>query len=254
MRLRYLKTGWLMTIGEMLRNRIILILLLVIPSVFFTITRLTTPIYDVFFKLASLSEETYVQVSLRSEALVFIGIATVGLLAAFLALNLIQKSDTVNRRLILCGYSTGELALTRFGVLLFLLLILGAYICLISLLFFQPRHLFQMYIGFFSTGYVYGAYGLFIGAMVRRELEGILLVVLLANIDIGWLQNPVFYADAQSKIIIHYLPAFCPSQVSMIAAFTDYSILKPLAGSLLYRILFLVAAFFIFWTKIRIYR
>jgi ABC-type transporter Mla maintaining outer membrane lipid asymmetry ATPase subunit MlaF len=67
-------------------------------------------------------------------------------------------------------------------------------------------------------------------------------------------ENPVFYADAQNKIIIHYLPAFCPSQVSMIAAVTDYFILKPLAGSLLYGPLFLVAAHFLFWKKIRIYR
>ncbi len=242
-----------MTFRELLRNRISLILLLVIPTVFYTITWITTPVYDVYFKLAAVSEKIFIQVNMRYEALVFIGLAAAGLLSGFLALNLIQKNEAVHRRLIICGYQTSELALSKFFALICVILLVGVYICLLPMIFFQPRHILSVYAGFILAGFIYGSYGLLIGALVKRELEGILLVILLTNIDIGWLQNPLYYADAQNKILIRYLPAFYPAQVSMISAFTDYSIVRPCIAAILYGTLFLILALIIFWYKIRIY-
>lgn len=40
---------------------------------------------------------------------------------------------------------------------------------------------------------MYSCYGLMVGAISLHELEGIFLIVLLANIDVGWLQNPSYY-------------------------------------------------------------
>jgi hypothetical protein len=91
-----------------------------------------------------------------------------------------------------------------------------------------------------------------VGALFKRELEGILFIVLLANIDAGWLQNPIYYADAQNKAIIRHLPAYFPSQVSMASAFTEHSILNPLVGSLIYGSLLLLAAMGIFWWRMRL--
>jgi hypothetical protein len=82
----------------------------------------------------------------------------------------------------------------------------------------------------------------------------ILQVSHVTKIDIGWLQNPIYYADAQSKIIIRYLPAFYPAQVSMISAFTDHSILRPCLVSMIYGIILLILALVVFWYKIRTYR
>ncbi len=109
-------------------------------------------------------------------------------------------------------------------------------------------------LGFILIGYVYGCYGLLVGAVFRSELEGILLIVLLTNIDVGWLQNPIFYSEAQNKAIIRWLPAFFPSQSSMISAFTDHSIWKSVLLSICYGSIFLIAALLVFWRKIiRIY-
>ncbi len=36
-----------------------------------------------------------------------------------------------------------------------------------------------------SSGFVYGSYGLIVGALFRRELEGVLFIVLLAIIVAG---------------------------------------------------------------------
>jgi hypothetical protein len=252
MRLRYIKAGWWMSLRELLRSRIALLLLFLIPTVFYAIILLTTTHKVIAFKLASVSEDMLIQVSQRHEALIFIGLAAVGLLMSFFALNLTQRHAAVNRRLLLCGFETSELILSKFAVLIGLILIIGSYISLLLLLFFRPSRLALVLIGFMLAGYVYGCYGLLVGALFKRELEGILFIVLLANIDAGWLQNPIYYAEAQNKVIIRHLPAYFPSQVSMASAFTEHSILNPLLGSLIYGSLLLLAAMAIFWWRMRI--
>jgi hypothetical protein len=247
-RLSHLATGWLMTARELLRSRIVLILLFLIPALFYAIVALTTTGRVITFKLASISEDTFVEVSERSESLIFIGTAAVGLLASFLALSLVQKHAAVNRRLILCGYRPAELIVSKLGVLFCVIVLIGAYVAAMLPIFFRPERITLVALGFALGGYVYGCYGLLVGSIFRRELEGILFIVLLANIDAGWLQNPVFYAGAQNRGIVRSLPAYFPSQASMIAAFTQHSFVKPLIGSLIYgTVLLLVAMTIYFW-------
>jgi hypothetical protein len=252
MRLKYIRAGWKMSLRELLRSRIAVILLFLIPAIFYAVILLTTTHKLIAFKLASVSEDMLIQVSQRREALIFIGLAAVGLLTSFFALNLTQKHADVNRRLVLCGYQTSEVILSKFAVLIGLIIIIGSYISFLLLLFFRPNHLVLVLVGFMLAGYVYGCYGLLVGALFKRELEGILFIVLLANIDAGWLQNPIYYADAQNKAIIRNLPAYFPSQVSMASAFTEHSILNPLVGSLIYGSLLLLAAMGIFWWRMRL--
>ena len=252
MRLRYIGAAWRMSVRELLRSRIALILFLVIPALFYAVILLTTTHKEIVFKLASVSEYVFIRVSQRREALVFIGLAAVGLLTSFLALNLTQKHAAANRRLVLCGYTTSELLAAKFLTLAGLIIGIGVYISSLLLLFFRPGRLLLVFLGFILAGFVYGSYGLMVGAVFRRELEGILFIVLLANIDIGWLQNPIYYADAQNKFIIRHLPAYFPSQVSMTAAFSGHSVLTPLWGGLLYGTLLLLAAGVVFGWKMRI--
>jgi hypothetical protein len=89
------------------------------------------------------------------------------------------------------------------------------------------------------------------GAILKRELEGILFIVLLANLDIGWLQNPIFYAASQNKFIIKLLPGFNPSQVSIISAFTDYPVNSAILYSLLYGSVFLILSMIIFGMQMK---
>lgn len=254
MRLRNIGTGWLMTVKETRRSRIALILFFVIPTVFYAVIFLTTSHRPITFHLASVSLETFVTVSQRNEALVFIGLAASGVLTSFLALYLTQKHTEVNRRLILCGYRTTELLASKFLALLTMIALIGCYVGAMTPLFFRPQRFVLVLLGFVMAGYVYGAYGMLVGAIFRRELEGILFIVLLANLDIGWLQNPIYYADAQNKAIIRHLPAYFPSQLSMVSAFTNHSVLRPLLGSLLYGTVLLAAALFLYSRRMRLWK
>ena len=252
MRLSYIKTGGGMTLKEMARNRFALILLVTIPVLFFTLVSMTMGDNLVVFKLASISEDTIVEVSARKQSLIFIGVAAVGLLTSFLAMNLIQKESDVNRRLVLCGYRPSELILAKLGVLLCVVVLISAYVGALLLLFFRPENLAFMILGLVLAGFVHACYGLLVGALVRRELEGVLLIVLLVNIDSGWLQNPIFYAEAQNKFLIRFLPAYFPSQASMVSAFTDHPISGPVAGSVIYGSGLLLIALAIYFRRMKI--
>lgn len=144
MRLTYIKNGWLMTVKELFRSRIVLILLFAIPTLFYTITVLTTTNNPVFFKLAVVSETLLIVVKQRGEGLIFMGLTSVGLLASFLALNLIQKNTQPNRRLVICGYRSSELAFSKLLVLLCVIVVVGGYVAVALPLFFKPRHLMAL--------------------------------------------------------------------------------------------------------------
>jgi hypothetical protein len=242
MRLSYIATGALMTVRELLRNRVVLIMLFVIPSVFYTLVALTTPDRPIAFKLASVSEDTFVSVSQKSESLIFIGLAAVGFLTSFVAMTLIRRDVDVNRRLVVCGYRPSELVVSKLAVLVGVVLVVALFVSTALLIFFRPEHFALTAVGLILVGWVYGAYGLLVGALFRRELEAVLFIALLANIDAGWLQNPIYYADAQNTEIIRALPAYFPSQVSMVAAFSDHPVTIPVLASIGYGLSLLVFA------------
>jgi len=231
-----------------------LVLLLVIPAVFFTVTTYTTTNMPFLFKLASIAEKTVVSVSQRELALIFISLTVTGLLSSFLSLALIQNQAAEHKRLILCGYRSGEIILSKFILLLIIIISVSVYISLIIHFFFSPANITGVTLGFLLIGFVYGSYGMLIGTVLTGELEGILFIVLLANLDISWLQNPIFYAAAPHKLFIRSLPSFYPSQVSLISAFSEHSIGPAVLESIVYGLIFLIIAFLIYALRMRLRR
>lgn len=234
------------------RRRIIIISLLVIPVVFLTVVELTAPTRFIPFRLASLDVKVFIRESLKGIALVFFAITSTGFLVSLLALNLVQIENDVNRRLIICGYHPFELLISNLLALLMIILTIAVYIGLLINVFVSVRHLLMFIFGLMLIGFVYGCYGLAVGSMIKGKLEGVFFIVMLANIDSGWLQNPMYYAEAHNNVIIRYLPAYFPSQSAIIAAFTDYSGANARFYSILYGTGFLILALFIFYNKMRI--
>lgn len=254
MNFHHLYTVTTMSLRQLLRRHIILILFVVIPTVFFLVVHFTTSERIVPFRLSTISENTIVQVSERNESLIFIGVAAVGFLSSFLGLNLVQKNVQVHRRMVLCGYRSWEIFFALFTVLFIMVIFLAVYTGAVLHLFFDPDNVWGVFLGMFGTGIVYGSYGILSGVIIKGELEGILLIVLLANIDAGWLQNPLFYEGAQHKEFIRYLPAWFPSQVSLTAAFSDYSFANSLGYSMLYGFGLMGSGLLLYIFKMRIFR
>lgn len=240
-----------MILRMLIRRKIVLILILLIPTVFLSVVEFTSAERVISFQLASVGDEIFIKMAEKSISFIFFSVASAGFLVSFLALNLIQRNHTANKRLILCGYHPLELLASILLVLLLSILLIAAYIGLLTITFTSVDHPVSFTLSLILIGFVYGCYGLAVGSLVKGELEAILLVVLLVNIDVGWLQNPIFYAGAQNQTIIEFLPAYFPSQASIVKAFTDYSAVSASFNSLLYGLIFLIFSMLVFFFKMR---
>ncbi len=247
-----LLTAFVLTAMTLLRNRIALTLFVLLPVLFYALIAITTTDAPVAFTLAAVSGDTIIEVSRREEAIVFMGLAAVGFVSAFLGFYLISRQTEVSRRLLLCGYRSWEIVVARLAVLGCAIVAVALFSGALLLTFFSPQHLTQVVLGFALVGAVYGCYGLLAGSIFHRELEGVLSIVLLTNIDVAWLQNPIFYTESKNKFVIQWLPAHMPSQVSMIGAFTDHSVGFPVAASIAYGTALLLLAVMVFWWRMRI--
>lgn len=252
MNLSRIATALSMILKMLVRRRIILLALIIIPIAFLLGVELTASSRHVLFRLASLNEKILLEEAQKSVALVFFSVANTGFLVSFLALNLMQIDHEVNRRLIICGYNPFELLISNLLSLFLVIVAIALYIGLLVRFFVTIDHLPLFIFGLTLIGFVYGCYGLTIGSLIKGKLEGVLLVFLLANIDVGWLQNPTYYAEAHNNVIIRYLPAYYPAQSAIIAAFTDYSVSNAAMYSLVIGSGFLLLAMVIFYAKMRL--
>lgn len=245
-------TGLIMILKMLFRRRIIVIALVIIPIVFLTVVELTAPTRFIPFRLASLDTRVFIREPLREIALVFFSVTISGFLVSLLTLNLMQVETDVNRRLILCGYHPFELLGANLLAMLLIVSTVAIYIGSLVSFFLDINRFLYFIAGLMLIGFVYGCYGLLVGSLIKEKLEGVFFIVLLANIDAGWLQNPVYFAEAHNKIIIRYLPAYFPSQSAVIAAFTDYPATRARLLSLLWGGCLLLLVLLIFYNKMKI--
>ena len=224
---------------DLLRRRIALLLLFVVPALFDAVVLATTASRNVDVTLGSLVEDfeatgtpadkmaaLFVDdgtrtLDERKLSLVFLGAAAVSFLACFLAFNLVHKRRDVDRRLVLAGYRAHEVLVAKLLVLLSIVALLAVYESLILSPWVVPKHFGGLALGLFFGGWIYGCLGMLVGALVRGELEGVFVIVFLTNIDAGWLQNPIYFAHSQSKALIRSLPGYGPVQLAVASAFTD---------------------------------
>jgi len=251
MKINRIYTSLSMILKMLLRRKIVLILILLIPTVFLSIVEFTSAERVIPFQLASVGEQVFINMPEKSISFIFFSVASAGFLVSFLALNLIQKNHKANKRLILCGYHPLELLSSILLVLIVTILLIAIYIGILTIAFTHVDHPVSFTLSLALIGFVYGSYGMAVGSLVKGELEAILLVVLLVNIDVGWLQNPIFYAGAQNQVIIEFLPAYFPSQASMVKAFTNYSAISASLYALSYGMIFLIISMLVFFFKMR---
>ncbi len=251
MTLGRITTGLQMTIRMLVRRRIILIALIFIPTIFLGVVEITGSPTITPFQLASLKDPVFVELEQRVISLIFFSVTSCGFLVSLLALNLVQIDQEVSRRLIICGYHPVELLISKLLTILLIIVLVSTYVGLLTHWLHPAEHFGGFVIGLAMTGFVYGSYGMLVGSILRGELEGIFLIVLLANIDVGWLQNPVFFAEAQNREMIKYLPGYFPSQSAIIAAVSDFSAVKARISSFLYGIGLLAVALAIYYLKMR---
>ncbi len=229
-----------MVATEILRNRAAMLLLFLVPTVLYTVIRATAGDPPVSFQLSA-PAGVLLRSSERNISLVLMGSTAMCGLMAFFAFVLTFRPIQTDRRLVFEGYRPWELLGAKVLVVAGSAAIVAFYVTAMLLLFHHPPRVGGVWLGFFLAGLVYGLLGIVIGVLSLRDLGGLLVILLLVNIDPGWLQNPVLYPTAHNRAIIHWLPAYHPCQVTLLSGFTR----EPLAPQvLLCGVWLLVVGFF----------
>lgn len=226
--------GWLvfrLSVLELWRNPLGLVLLAVIPAVFigtiwWTASRDSMPL-KIFFG----AETVQLLLTQRQVGLVFVSAAVSGFLAAYYALILFHNDFGYFRFCAFMGLRPALFTVARFAAFLGVTALLAA-LTTIGLGRVTPlEQPVTVGAGFLLITVVYGAYGGIVGVLSRSFMPALLWIVLLAQLDAGWLQNPVYYSAAQESRVIHWLPAFYPCQMVFSAAFTARANAAALAGA-----------------------
>ena len=259
MRAAYIAMATAMTVRELARKRLALVLALCVPAVFFCVAFATESNQLVRVRLAAGAGQDRLVEELDL-TLLFVSIAATGLVSAFFASSLIQRQRDANRRLVQCGFQASELIASRLVVLLG---IVAATTLLVALalellrrldLFSNPQFPAGVLLGITAGAFVHGCYGLLVGTLFRQELESIFAILVLINIDAGWLQNPIYYRNAGSKWLIEALPAHFPSQIAYLSAFTAERVGPLLAWAAAYGTVLLLGALALYALRMRVTR
>ncbi len=143
---------------------------------------------EVRFSLGSLGTQAVSQASHVSQ--VVNALAAVTLVTGFVTFMETFKAGEMDRRLLLAGLPRVPMLLAKVTAVahrrspgLYTVAVLGASV--------SVRQLGPLALGLFGAGLAYGGIGLLLGSLVRGELEGFFLVIMLSLVDTG-LQNPVF--------------------------------------------------------------
>lgn len=217
---------------ELWRNPLGLLLLVVIPAVFIGMTLWTASEQSIPLKIFFGAETAQVVLTQKQVGLVFVSAAVSGFLAAYSALILFHNDFGYFRFCAFMGLNPTVFTTARFAAFLGVTVLLAALTTLALGGLTRLEQPLSVLGGFLLIAVIYGAYGGIVGVLSRSFMPALLLIILLANLDAGWLQNPLYYSAAQENQVIRCLPAFYPSQLVFSAAFTGRHNATALGGSL----------------------
>jgi hypothetical protein len=223
-----------LALRNILRDGFALALLVIAPAVFLGITYATAPLLKIPIKLIGLPGFEELALRQRDVLVVFISSSVEGFLSAFLASEMFSDRKDLGKIAVLSGMSAlswagGKLlalGLVMTGVSLWTF---GIEICLVPM-----KSLSACFLGSLLLSLVYGTAGATIGLGARDTLRSVLCVLILADVDAAWLQNPVYYTYAQRNEIVKRFPAFFPIQEVLAGAFAGKVNSRAVLGALAY--------------------
>lgn len=134
-------------------------------------------------------------------------------------------SGAFDRRLCMAGYPRVALGLSKVACLIVASGVVCAYTTAAICCYWAPRQPVLLAAALFCAAMTYGALGVALGTLLRREVEGMFAVVMISAVDLA-VQSPVASSGADSELV-HWLPSYGAMQAATAAGFSDTI---PLAG------------------------
>ncbi|WIG59019.1 MAG: hypothetical protein OJF49_001766 [Ktedonobacterales bacterium] len=246
MRTAYL-TATRYTLLELARNRLAIGLLALFLPIWYVLLGEAVGTGDAEFKLKSTG--TFVYVDAHTLTLLTAGFNAITLIIGFLIFASTRKGGDFDRRLVLSGLSQPVMVLAKLSALVVTAAAVSLYAVLILLVFWRPENLALVWMGLFSAALIYGTFGMLLGVLVRSELAGFFIIIMVSLLDTLF-QNPVDN-PAANKDFLAWFPSFGPTQLAVAGGYLNTMSGRMLALSLAWFVGFGVLALLIFWRRTR---
>ncbi|MFG2178235.1 ABC transporter permease [Streptomyces abikoensis] len=155
----------------------------------------------------------------------------VTLIVGFMMFSVTFTAGRFDHRLAMAGFPRPQLIAGKLVALLLAAVLTSAYATAVVCLYWHPRQPWLLGLALVTGALTYGGFGVMLGATLRGELAGMLLIIMTSIIDIG-LQSPIANPVADNDFI-RYLPSYGAMQAAVTAGFRDsfpfpYLLLGPL--------------------------
>ncbi len=243
---RYLTATWY-ALSEQVRNRTALLLLLIFVPTWDYLFWLVVP--DAPLSFLFRATNALIQVNGRELTLLTAGLNSITLIVGFMLFASTRRNTQFDRRLVQCGYQQSLLILAKLTALVAIAILVSCYTCVVLWVFWRPASLPLVWLGFFCAALCYGALGVLLGVLVRGELEGFFLIIMVSLIDTS-LQNPLGNPVANQDFL-RWFPSFAPMQLAVAGEFAQHISWGYLLAALAWPIGFALLGMVIFWWKTR---
>ncbi|MET7646452.1 ABC transporter permease [Streptomyces sp. NPDC005426] len=173
----------------------------------------------------------------------------VTLIAGFMMFAATFTGGAFDRRLAMAGYPRYHLVLAKLSALTLVCAAVAAYATAAAGFAWSPRQPLVLAAALFCAALTYGALGVVLGSVLRREVEGMFAILMISILDVA-LQNPLSSSGSDSPVV-RFLPTYGAVQASMSAAFSDASAGEGLGIQLLWLVGAAFAAFLVFRRRTR---
>lgn len=204
-------------LAEYRRNVFLIVLLLVVPFAFITVSYYITASIPLTFRIAEHgSLRSIVRPMPDVHAAVMVPI-TAAALAGLMGLFSMVEAAQTDARLVVAGLPAARVARSRLAIIVSLSVVVSAVSVAVTLVNFRPADPGGFMAGNILAGVSYGFLGACIALIVGR-LGGAYLMFFLPLIDIGIFQDPMFISGEQS-VWMKVLPGFGGTRLVIDAAF-----------------------------------
>ena len=210
-----LDTAVRLSLAGQVRNRFAWVLLVSFVPVWYLLTSSMTSHAGAAFKLRATGATLVVDG--HDLVLITAGLSAITLITGFVVFASVRRSLPFDRRLVLSGYRPAALIAAKTNAALIQAIAIGAYATVVILLFWRPPGLWTIMLAFMLGAATYAAFGLLIGVLVRGDLEGFFLIIMISLLD-TFFQNPVDNPLA-NKPMLEFFPSYGPTQFAAAGAF-----------------------------------
>ena len=242
-------TAWKFALRNQTRNRLAGILLIFFVPIWFLLMMAMVGHESLTFKLFSTGE--VLTVDGRDLTLITAGLNAMSMIVGFAVFSAVRGALTFDRRLVFAGYRQSNLIAAKILAIAVVAIGVGVYTSAVLLGFWRPSvsGWLAIVVGFSVIALIYGSFGLFLGVLVKGDLEGFFLIIMGGLFD-TFLQNPLGNPLA-NKPVLQWFPSFGPMQFSVGAALGNSTMWGHLALGLVWAAGFTLAGLVVFRFRTR---